>query len=138
MPQIPRETPPQTPEEAIRALVHDTLSTEPERIALEVMEDRVRVTLPVRNYAVSGISLLAQRIDRMYEVSETAATGTIDVMDNPERDGREGRARHTGEEILATLAGYLTREKPGEARPPATFAERIAHRPPEQMELMPR
>jgi hypothetical protein len=117
-------------------LVHDTLGTEPERIALEVMEDRVLVTVPVRNYPVSGISLLAQRTGRIYEVSETAATGTIDFMDNPERAGRGGRAQHTGEEIMAALAGYLAREKPGETRPQTTFAERIAHRPPEQLELM--
>jgi hypothetical protein len=43
MPQTLRAMP--TPEECLRALVHGMLGIEPERIALEVMEDRVRVTV---------------------------------------------------------------------------------------------
>ena len=62
----------------------------------------------------------------------------MDFMDNLNRVEREGRARHTGEEIMAALAGYLGREKSGQARPQTTFAERIAHRSPEQLELIPR
>ena len=71
---------------------------------------RVRVTVPMRNYTVSGIILLEQRTGRLYEVSETADTGAINFMDNPERAERKGREPHRGEEILARIADYLTRQ----------------------------
>ena len=48
---------PQTPEEKIAALIHDTLGTELSRIGVAVMDDRVRVTVPVWSYHISGISL---------------------------------------------------------------------------------
>ena len=136
---------PQTPEESIAALVHDALGTEPLRIGVEVMDDRMRVTVPVRNYAVSGISLLARRTSRMYEVSETAATGTIGFMDNPERAEREERVPHTGEEILTNIADYLSQspgtteaENPDKATQPPTFAGRVTSNKAEQLELIPR
>ena len=88
--------PTHTPQDVITQLVHDTLGTEPSRIRLDVMDDRLRVTVPVWNYTVSGIILLARRTGRTYEVSETADTGAIDFMDNPERAEREGREPHTG------------------------------------------
>jgi hypothetical protein len=71
-----------TPEERIAALIHDTLGTESARLALEAMDDRLRVTVPACNYPVSGVSLLARRTGNMVGVSQTAATGTIDFMDN--------------------------------------------------------
>ena len=136
--------PTHTPRDVVAALIHDTLGTEPSRINLEVMDDRLRATVPVRNYTVSGIILLAKRTGRMYEVSETADTGTIDFMDNPERAEREGRAPHRGEEILNRIADYLTRQPgvteaqtPDKPAPPPTFAERISSSPPEQLELIP-
>ena len=131
-------------EDVITQLVHDTLGTEPARINLEVMDDRLRLSVPVRNYTVSGISLLAQRTGRLYEVSETADTGTIDFMDNPERAEREERVLHRGEEILTRIADYLTQQPeiteadtPEKPTPPPTFAERVASTPPEQLELIP-
>ena len=136
--------PTHTPQDVVAALIHETLGTEPSRINLKVMDDRLRATVPVRSYSVSGIIVLARRTGRMYQVSETANTGTIDFMDNPERAEREGRAPHRGEEILARIADYLTRqpevteaEKPDKPTPPPTFAERIASSPPEQLELIP-
>jgi hypothetical protein len=102
---------------------------------VEAMEDQVRVRVPVRNYPVSGVSLLARRSGRMYEVAETAASGAIDFMDNLEWEEREGRELHTGQEILAALAGHLERhrgepeaEVPDDPASPPTFAERLAHR----------
>ena len=131
-------------ENVITQLIQDTLGTEPSRIEVEVIDDRLRVTVPVRNYAVSGIILLARRTGRMYEVSETADTGTIDFMDNPERAEREGRALHTGKEILDHIADYLTRQpditkaqSPDKPASPPTFAERVTSAPPEQLELIP-
>ena len=138
-------------------LVHNTLGTEPSRINLEVLDDRLRVTVPVRNYAVSGISLLPRRMGRMYEVSETAATrlrearallrrneaGAIDFMDNPERAEREERAPHRGKEILARIAAYLARQpdvtesqSPEKPTSPPTFTERVTSTKPEQLHLI--
>jgi hypothetical protein len=125
MPQTPPETPLRTPEARLRALVHDTLGTEPERITLEVMEDRVRVTVPVRNYPVSGIGLLAQRTGRMYEVSETAATGTIDFIDNPERGENRMPERKSWPRLPVTWRGNPVRRN---HRQPLLSASRSARR----------
>lgn len=69
------------------------------------MEDRVRVTVPAAHYRIADVIALSRRTGRKYEVSETAATGSFDFMDNPDRAGREVRTRHTGEEIMSALAG---------------------------------
>ena len=95
---------PQTPEGRIAALVHDALGTEPSWIGVEVMDDRVHVTVPVRSYPISGISLLARRTGRKYEVSETTATGTIDFMDNLER---AERGQHSAIVILPIVACHV-------------------------------
>jgi hypothetical protein len=54
-----------------------------------------------------------------------------DIIDTPA--GYEGSKPHTGEEIMAAVADYPAREKSVQARPQTTFAERIAHRPPEKL-----
>ena len=80
--------------------MHDTLGVEPAHMTLDVMEDRLRVILPPESYHIADVMALARYTGRMYEVSETVATGTVDFMDNPERAGREDRVPHTGGEIL--------------------------------------
>ena len=115
------------------ALIHGALGTDPAQVGIDVMDDRVRMTVPVWNYAVRGISLLARRAGRLHEVSETAATGTIDFIDNPKRAERKGRTPLTGEEMLARIAEYLMKQpgitediSPEKPASPPTFEERVA------------
>ena len=127
----------QSMEDVITALVHNTLGTDPARITLEVLDDGMRVTVPVRNYLTLDVVRLYELTGEKYEVIETAATGTIDFQDNPERAEREGRVPHTGQEILTTLNDYLKQQGQDTRVSQPTFREMVS-RDPEQLELIPR